>query len=95
MLIFSVMCEDFWKEGFYGGKDIVIYLWLKKITDRMEFLGSKRPPSGSRSQTECSALTPSYEGNNSGDKNNPKQLEIPERTKEYTRGEFNRVTLLN
>ena len=48
-----------------------------------------------RVEVKCFALTPSYEGNNSGGKNNPKQLEIPQRTKEYTRGEFSRVTLLN
>ena len=50
------------------------------------------PPSRSRFQTECAVLTPSYEGNNSGDKTTPKRLEIPQRTKEYIRGEFNRDT---
>ena len=44
-------------------------------------------------KTESRTL--SYEGNNSGDKNNPKRLEIPQKTEEYTGGEFNRVTLLN
>ena len=35
------------------------------------------------------------EGKNSGHKNNPKRLKIPQRAKEYFGGEFNSVTLLS
>ena len=67
----------------------------EKIADGMDSLGRKPPPSRSRSQAKCLALTPSCEGNHSGGKNNPKRLEIPQRTKGYTRGKLNGVTLLN
>ena len=55
----------------------------------------KPPPSRGRSQTECLALTPSYEGKNSGDETTQNDLKYPKEQKKYIESEFNRVTLLN
>ena len=61
------------------------------------FSGRKRPPSRKRSKSECAALTPSYEGKNSGGIKSPKQTKTAKITKKrngHTRGEFVLIILL-
>ena len=76
MLIFRKMRGDIWRTNILQGAEIIeLYLWPKKL--RYDGFSGRKPPSSRQVRIsglkQCGALTSSYEGSNSHDKESPKR----------------------